>query len=57
MRVESTSMMGRLGLAFERKSATAEGVEIRQPGKPALLLTYAAAEDFAHAVAEAEADV
>lgn len=27
MRVESTSMMGRLGLAFERTSATAEGVE------------------------------
>ncbi len=27
MRVESTSMIGRLGLALERKSATAEGAE------------------------------
>lgn len=31
-----------------------DGVEISQPGKPTLLLSYAAAEDFANQMAEAE---
>lgn len=34
--------------------AVSEGVEIIQPGKPTLLLTYAAAEDFSNQMAEAD---
>ncbi len=45
--------------ALKLKSAhrlvnTSDGLEIHQPGKPVLLLTYAAAADFAQQMAEAE---
>jgi hypothetical protein len=36
--------------------STAAGIEIQQPGKPVLLLTYSAALDFAHAAQEAQND-
>lgn len=42
-----------LKLKRARIRGTREGVEIVQPGKPSLLLTYAAADDFAKEIAEA----
>lgn len=33
--------------------STSDGIEIRQPGKPALLITWRAASDFAHEIEEA----
>jgi hypothetical protein len=37
-----------------RLKSTREGIEIHQPGKPFLLLTHAAAEEFARQIEEAE---
>jgi len=43
-----------LRLHRHRLFGTHEGVEIHQPGKPVLLLTYAAAAQWAQEIEEAE---
>lgn len=45
-------------LKLKRSSlkSTSEGIEIRQPGKPTLLLTDAAVNEFSREVDEAEHD-
>lgn len=53
MAADMMTALGALRLKSHRLVSTGEGVEIHQTGKPTLLLTHAAAADYAHAVAEA----
>lgn len=53
MAADMMTALGALRLKPHRLVSTGEGVEIHQTGKPTLLLTHAAAADFAHAIDEA----
>lgn len=51
--VDTFSAIDALRLKRHRLVSTAEGVEIHQPGKPVLILTYAAARAFNQMIEEA----
>lgn len=53
MAADMMTAIGALRLKSHRLVSTGEGVEIHRPGQPVLLLTHAAAADFAHAIDEA----
>lgn len=44
----------RTKLGVHETRSTPEGLELRMRGKPSLLLTFAAAEEYAHQIEEAE---
>lgn len=51
--IDTLQAIEALRLKRHRLVSAADGIEIHQPGKPTLLLTYAAARDFAHQIEEA----
>lgn len=53
MAVEMVNAIADLRLKSHTLRSTSEGVEIRQPGRPVLLLTYQAACDYASETDEA----
>lgn len=53
MAADMMTALGALRLKSHRLVSTSEGVEIHRPGQPVLLLTHAAAADFARAIDEA----
>ena len=52
--VDMFNAIAALRLKRHQLRSTPEGVEILQPGRPRLLLTYQAAKDFVDEVEEAE---
>lgn len=53
MAADMLNAISALRLKRHQLVATSEGVEVHQPGKPVLLLTHAAAADYAGQVEEA----
>lgn len=54
--VDLMTAIAALKIKRARFRNTRDGVVISQPGKPDLMLTYAAASEFARGIQEAEAD-